>query len=257
MANTRTTQQRDEQHNTQHNTQQNTQGQSAQGQHVQGQQSPRQGVTQGSTNGGEARQGGAMQGADRERTIRSARDVGSERTMTAGRSPSIAPVYGSSAAASPFGLMRRMAEDMDRIFEDFGFAGPSFAMAPLLSPAFERQSGPTSGQSGAWTPSLETFRRGDKLVVRADLPGLRKEDVEVEIDDGVLTISGERTEEQVENRDDFYRSERRYGRFHRALPLPEGITGESCEATFRDGVLEVTLPMPRQPERQARKIDIR
>lgn len=253
MANTRTTQQRDEQQN----PQQHTQGQNAQSQHTQGQQSPRQGTTQGSSNGGDARQGAQVQGADRERTIRSARDVGSGRTMTTGRSPSIAPVYGSSAAASPFGLMRRMAEDMDRIFEDFGFAGPSFAIAPLLSPEFERQRGLTSGQSSAWTPSLETFRRGDKLVVRADLPGLRKEDVEVEIDDGVLMISGERTEEQVENRDDFYRSERRYGRFHRALPLPEGITGESCEATFKDGVLEVTLPMPRQPERQARKIAIR
>ena len=257
MATSRTTQQRDEQQNAGQHAGRNAEGQSAQGQPVQGQQSARQGVTQGSANGGESRQGGRVQGTDRERTIRSARDGGSGRTMTMGRSTSIAPVYGSSAAASPFGLMRRMAEDMDRIFEDYGFAGPSFAMAPLLSPAFERQSGLTSGQSSAWTPSLETFRRGDKLVVRAELPGLRKEDVDVEIDDGVLTISGERTEEQVENRDDFYRSERRYGRFHRALPLPEGITGESCEATFKDGVLEVTLPMPKQPERQARKISIR
>jgi HSP20 family protein len=73
----------------------------------------------------------------------------------------------------------------------------------------------------------------------------------------VLTISGERSEEQVENRDDFYRSERRYGRFHRALALPEGITGESCEATFKNGVLEVTLPMPKQEERQSRKISIK
>ena len=112
-------------------------------------------------------------------------------------------------------------------------------------------------RSSAWAPQLETFRRGDNLVVRADLPGLRKEDVEVEIDNGVLTISGERTEEQVEQRDDYYRSERSYGRFHRALPLPEGISGETCEATFKDGVLEVTLPMPRQAERQARKISIR
>jgi len=235
MANTRTSQQRDQQ--------QNPQG------------SP---VTHGSPNGGEGRQGGAVQGADRERTIRSARDVGAQRPMGTGRSSSIAPVYGSSAAASPFGLMRRMAEDMDRLFEDFGFAGPSFAMSPLLSPGLERGTGGmTSRQPHAWTPALETFRRGENLVVRADLPGLRKEDVEVEIEDGVLTISGERTEEQVENRDDYYRTERRYGRFHRALALPEGVTGESCEATFKDGVLEVTLPMPKQKQRQARQISIK
>jgi len=73
----------------------------------------------------------------------------------------------------------------------------------------------------------------------------------------VLTISGERSEEQVENRDDYYRTERSYGRFHRALPLPEGVTGESCDATFKDGVLEVTLPLPKQPERKARQIQIR
>ena len=256
MANSRTIQQRDLQQNAQG---QNAQGQNSQARDAQGQSAQRQGMTHGSTNGGEARQSEGVQGADRERTIRSARDVGSGRAMETGRaSSSIAPVYGSAAAASPFGLMRRMAEDMDRIFEDFGFAGPGLAMAPLLSSGLEHgMGGMTRGRSNAWTPSLETFRRGDDLVVRADLPGLRKEDVDVEIDDGVLTISGERTEEQVENRDDYYRSERHYGRFHRALPLPEGVTGEACEATFKDGVLEVTLPLPKQPVRKARQIAIR
>ena len=260
MANNKTTQQRDEQ--------QNAQGQSAQGQSAQGQSARRPNVPQGSTDGDEARrsggeqggrvQGGGMQGGDRERGIGTSRERETGRGMPAGRSSSIAPVYGSSLATSPFGLMRRMAEDMDRILEDFGFAGPGFATTPLLSPGFERQSaGVMPGRSNAWTPTLETFRRGDDLVVRADLPGLRKEDVEVEIDDGVLTISGERSEEQVENRDDYYRSERRYGRFHRALALPEGVTGESCEATFENGVLEVTLPMPKQADRQARKVSIK
>ena len=247
MPNNRRTQQVDEQ-------------QSAQGQRAQRPSAP-----QGTANGGEARQGGGVQGGgmqagDRERGIRTSREREGElgRGMATGRSSSIAPVYGSSVATSPFGLMRRMAEDMDRILEDFGFAGPGFAATPLLSPGFERQSaGVMPGRSNAWTPTLETFRRGDDLVVRADLPGLRKEDVEVEIDDGVLTISGERTDEQVENRDDFYRSERRYGHFHRALVLPEGITGETCEATFKDGVLEVTMPMPKQAERQARKIAVK
>ena len=235
MANSRTTQQRDEQ------------------QHQQGSN-----VTQRSTDGGEMRQSGGAPEADRERAIRSTREGGQGRAAGSSRQSSISPVYESSAMTSPFGLMRRMAEDMDRIMEDFGFAGPGFAMAPLLSPSLERGRGDmTTGQQAAWAPTLETFRRGDNLVVRADLPGLRKEDVHVEVDDGVLTISGERTEEQVDDRDGYYRSERRYGRFHRALPLPEGITGEACEATFKDGVLEVALPLPKQAERQARKIQIR
>jgi len=109
----------------------------------------------------------------------------------------------------------------------------------------------------AWVPQIEAFRRGDKLVVRADLPGLKKDDVKVEVDDGILAISGERSEEREENRDDFYRSERNYGQFYRAIPLPEGVTGDQCEATFKDGVLEVTLPAPKQPERKARQIPIR
>jgi HSP20 family protein len=165
------------------------------------------------------------------------------------------PVSGYGAN-SPFSLMRRMAEDMDRIFEDFGF-GPSLGIAPLLTPSFGQGRGLSSAQRGTWAPQLETFRRGDNLVVRADLPGLRKEDVNVEVDDGMLTISGQRSEEQVEDRDDYYRSERSYGQFFRALPLPEGVTGDACEATFKDGVLEVTLPLPKQPERKARRVEVR
>ena len=173
----------------------------------------------------------------------------------------MAPVAGYGVAGSPFSLMRRMAEDMDRIFEDFGF-GPSLGIAPLLSPSLLSSSqaqgrGTASTQRGMWAPQLETFRQGDKLVVRADLPGLRKEDVNVEVDDGILTISGHRAEQQVEDRDDYYRSERSYGQFSRALPLPEGVTGDACEATFENGVLEVTLPLPKQQERKARKIDVK
>jgi HSP20 family protein len=86
---------------------------------------------------------------------------------------------------------------------------------------------------------------------------MRKEDVNVEVDDGILSISGQRAEEQVDDRDDYYRSERSYGEFYRALPLPEGVTGDACEATFNNGVLEVTLPLPKEQERKARKIDVK
>ncbi|MFL5620123.1 MAG: Hsp20/alpha crystallin family protein [Gemmatimonadaceae bacterium] len=167
-----------------------------------------------------------------------------------------APAAGYGTSGTPFSLMRRMAEDMDRIMEDFGF-GPSLGIAPLLSSSSGLGRGTSSTQTGVWAPQLETFRRGDKLVVRADLPGLRKEDVNVEVDDGVLTITGHRAEEQVDDRDDYYRSERSYGQFFRALPLPDGVTGDQCEATFNNGVLEVTLPLPKEQERKAKRIEVK
>jgi HSP20 family protein len=166
------------------------------------------------------------------------------------------PVSGYGGNGSPFSLMRRMAEDMDRIFEDFGF-GPSLGIAPLLSSSMAQGRGTGATPRGIWSPQLETFRQGDRLVVRADLPGLRKEDVNVEVDDGVLSISGHRSDERTDDRDDYYRSERSYGEFYRALPLPEGISGDECDATFENGVLEVKFPLPKQPQRKARRIEVK
>jgi HSP20 family molecular chaperone IbpA len=109
----------------------------------------------------------------------------------------------------------------------------------------------------SWSPQVEIFRRGDTLVVRADLPGLRKDEVRVEIDNGFLTLSGERCDEHGDDRDGFYRTERTYGRFLRSLPLPSGIGDERCVATFKDGVLEVTLSVPKGKPRNSRQIPIR
>jgi len=156
--------------------------------------------------------------------------------------------------------MRRMAEDMDRLFEDFGFGLPGFALAPMQSnPSLQqrRGGGANTFQRAGWLPQIETFRRGDKLVLRADLPGLRKEDVSVEIEDGILTIPGERSNEDVDDRDGYFHSERSYGQFQRSLALPEGVTGDSCDATFKDGVLEVTIPVPKQAEAAKKKVQIR
>jgi HSP20 family protein len=193
---------------------------------------------------------------DRERSIETGRE-GSRGLARRGQSSA---VYGpgSGLNASPFTLMRRMAEDMDRLFENFGFApmglSSSFS-APMTRDFWSDDAG--SRTAAMWSPQIETFRRGDKLVLRADLPGLKKEDVKVEIENGLLTISGERSEEHEETRDDFYRSERSYGRFHRAFQLPDGVGDDQCDATFRDGVLEVSLPAPKQAERKARQIQIR
>jgi len=79
----------------------------------------------------------------------------------------------------------------------------------------------------------------------------------VEVDNGILAISGERREENEENRDNLFRSERTYGQFYRAIPLPDGVSGDKCDATFRDGVLEVSLPAPKDQERKSRQIQVK
>ena len=133
------------------------------------------------------------------------------------------PVYGSTT--SPFAMMRRMADDMDRLFENFGFGGSGFGRGLALdSPSDDFWRGTAALERGTWSPQVETFRRGDKFVIRADLPGLKKDDVSVEVNDGMLVISGERSDEHEDKEGDFYRSERSYGRFYRAIPLPEVLT---------------------------------
>jgi len=100
------------------------------------------------------------------------------------------------------------------------------------------------------------LRNDGQLMVRADLPGLKKEDVKVELTNDMLTISGERKEENEEKREGFYRSERSYGSFCRQIPLPDGVKTETANATFSNGVLEITMPAPKM-EPQARNLEIK
>jgi len=170
-----------------------------------------------------------------------------------------APLRGG--VSSPFELMQRMSDDMDRLFEQFGFGRPGLGFGPTLgsllpSDVADRALRGDGGQS-LWAPQVETTRVGDRFVVRADLPGIKKDDVHVEVDNDVLTISGERRSQQKEEREGFFRSERSYGSFYRAIPLPEGVNADQCEAKFSDGVLEISLPAPRLEERKARQIQIR
>jgi HSP20 family protein len=98
---------------------------------------------------------------------------------------------------------------------------------------------------GEWMPQIEVLQNNGQFKVRADLPGVTKDDVRVEITDNFLTISGERKEEKEEKREGFYRSERNYGSFYRQIPLPEGAMTENAAATFNNGVLEITVPAPK------------
>jgi HSP20 family protein len=104
---------------------------------------------------------------------------------------------------------------------------------------------------------VELFERGNNIVVRAELPGLNKDDVDVEVDDDALIIRGERHNDVEEEQEGYYRTERSYGSFYRAIPLPEGVDPNACNATFKDGVLEVTLQKPTQQQSKAKKINVK
>jgi HSP20 family protein len=135
---------------------------------------------------------------------------------------------------------RSWTDQMDRFFNSFGLGA----------------SGNRIGDWDLWTPEVETFQRGDELVIRADLPGLSKDQINVEVTDDAVVIQGERREESQDEREGFYRSERRYGSFYRTIPLPEGAIADNAKATFNDGVLEITMPAPPREAARGRRIEI-
>lgn len=91
-------------------------------------------------------------------------------------------------------------------------------------------------------PALDLYEDKDNFVLKAELPGMRKEDIEISLHEGVLTLSGERKEEKKEEGADTYRSERYFGRFHRTITLPSPVNGDKVAASYKDGMLTVTLP---------------
>jgi HSP20 family protein len=152
--------------------------------------------------------------------------------------------------STPFGFMRRFATDMERLFEEFeGFRFPSLFGREFFpfTREFERV---------AWVPDVEVLQKNGEFTVRVDLPGLKKDDVKVELTDNLLTVSGERQEEKEEKREGYYRSERSYGSFYRQIPLPEGAKTDTAKAEFTDGVLQITMQAPER-EPKARRLEIK
>ena|ERR671910_2829945 len=106
---------------------------------------------------------------------------------------------------------------------------------------------PANGDRGRrWIPAMDLVETDENLVVRADLPGLSEDDVEIEIKDNVLTVSGERKAEHEEKGEGFHRVERSFGRFARSLSLPRGVDADKVQAGFSDGVLQVRVPKPEE-----------
>ncbi|HHY98012.1 MAG TPA: Hsp20/alpha crystallin family protein [Firmicutes bacterium] len=107
---------------------------------------------------------------------------------------------------------------------------------------FPRRRGEGWFTGGLWSPAVDVYDRGDSIVVKAEIPGVSKDEINLTLTEDGLTISGEtRRDEEIKDRD-YYRRERSYGSFTRTIPLPVAVQKEGAKATFKDGVLEVTLP---------------
>lgn len=112
----------------------------------------------------------------------------------------------------------------------------------------------TSQLLSGWTPALDVFEEKDNYVVKAELPGMKKEDIEVSFHDGSLSLSGERQSETKQQADEVYRAERYFGRFQRTITLPAAVASDKIKAAYKDGVLTVTLP--KTEEAKPKQIDV-
>lgn len=142
----------------------------------------------------------------------------------------------------PFGLIRQLNEEMYRLFE----AASSDRVDTMDSVLASRS---------VWVPNVEVFEQNGNLVVRADLPGIDRANVAVEINENNIVISGERKFERSEEQSGVYRREVSYGTFYRVIPVPEGTDTSQAAAVFRNGVLEITMPAPKR-ESTTRKLEI-
>jgi len=132
--------------------------------------------------------------------------------------------------------MRHFSDEMDRMWSGYGRGN-------------ESQGGDT------WRPVVDVCRQEGQLQVHADLPGVNENDVKVAIENDMLVIQGERKRDEQREEQGWYRSERSYGSFYRAIPLPDGAEADKANASFRNGVLEVTVPIPKG-QQQTRQIPI-
>ncbi len=139
----------------------------------------------------------------------------------------------------PFEMFDELQEEMAR------FWGSTFPLMPRpLSRPLRRMSlAPTT-----WMPSVDVYEKDGNLVVKAELPGMKKEDIEVMMDQGDLVMRGERKAEHETREENYYRMERNYGTFYRRIPLPFDVRPEQITANYTDGVLEVRIPRPAQEQ---------
>jgi len=132
------------------------------------------------------------------------------------------PAFPTFFGANPFGMMKRLTEEMDRAFSSF-----------VAEPELE-----------IWAPPIEVKHKETNFIVTAELPGIPKEDVKVEVIDEALVIEGEKKLVKEKKEEGYLRTERTYGKFYRSIPLPKGAKADQIKAELNHGVLEVVIPVP-------------
>ena len=155
---------------------------------------------------------------------------------------------------APFSIMRQGLDETERLFGAAMRGEWEQFRRGWLAPA--GRSFWSVGHHGDWSPAIEAFQRGSDFVVRADVPGMSRQDLQVEIGDDAVTRRGERREDKKEERDGVFWTERSYGSFARVIPLPPGAITDSAKATFNNGVLEIVMQAPSAETRRGRRLDI-
>lgn len=156
---------------------------------------------------------------------------------------------GKPHRAEPFAFLEDFESDMDRFWRR-----PWFGFWRTPMPRSFRAFTPGATK---WAPRMDVYEKDNAIVIEAELPGLKKEDVQVEVEGEDLVIRGESKAESEAKDEDYYRSERSFGSFYRRMPLPAGVTPEQIQATLKDGVLEVRVPKPAEAKTEAKKIEVK
>jgi HSP20 family protein len=125
-----------------------------------------------------------------------------------------------------------------------------------LDKVFDQRAAARDNSEAAWMPALELVDAGDNFVLKAQLPGIDPKDVDVQVTREAISISGERHYENTEEKSGYVRSEFRYGKFHRVLPLPAHIQNDSVQAEYKDGILMLTLPKVAEARNKVVKINL-
>lgn len=141
----------------------------------------------------------------------------------------------------PFSMLSELESEMDRMF------GRRLPLAQAVR----------TPMSHGWTPSTDVYEKDGELVVKAELPGVDKDQIDVTVENGDLIIQGERKGEDEVKDEDYYRMERFSGSFYRRLPLPDGVDADQITADYTDGVLEVHVPKPTEAKPESKKISIK
>lgn len=154
-----------------------------------------------------------------------------------------------SKAISPLGTAERWFDDLERWFEE-DLRRPFSSMKPLWWPRFR------AAEHEGIMPTVDIFEEGDDVVLKTELPGMKKEDIDVSMTANSVTISGEKKHEEKVEKKNYYRMERSYGSFTRSFRLPAEVQTHKVKANFKDGVLEVRIPKTEEAKSKEKKIPI-